>query len=523
MSAPGALFRSTIGCDALLAFQAASSGVVTFAMAPLNSQVQFRFIATDTRDVYYVWINWATISSPGQITVRVETVDTTSGKATGTLYDSNAVITGVTPTAGWQQITFSTPPSTGLTPGTAFAVVILTTTGGTTMTLRGCLAAFGGPNAALFVSADATRADAVESAGSFPILTLGLSEHTTTTEETPNLLGAAVVTTFSTIYGTTSPCAFGAKFIVPANETWNVAAAWLQIGRSGTPAGDLRCRILDTTTPDGVIATATAPVNDLLSVNAHRACIQFASLVTLAAGTYRIVWDSASSVNSSNCYTAKYFPHRTSALCSSGFFLTSGTTGNWTDDNTSLPFCGLWLQNVAPPGGTTLITSPRRIVVPPLRCRTTRVIPLISAGTATTAYVPLRQPARQSTKTLSVVRNRTAALLPGATTTVNQILPLRGSPRVVTRNVVQRRQSPFPFPRVQPLPVKGPVRVSVRTQQSRRPVVLPGSQVIVPLRLPPRVTTRTVPIVRRPANALFASSGGSTVQTVLVTSRRIVR
>jgi hypothetical protein len=551
MAAPGSLFRSNIGCEAWLASQLHAGGVTSFAMAPLNSQVQFRWVATDTRDVYYVWVNWSTVSAPGQITVRIETVDTTTGKATGTLYDANAVITGVTPVAGWQQITFATPPSTGLTAGNAYAVVILTTTGGTTMTLRGCVPTiYGGPSAALFVSADTTRANAAESAGSMSIISLGLSDHTTTTEETPNTTGGAVITSFLTIFGSSSPCAYGAKFTVPANETWVIAAAWILIGRLGTPAGDLRCRLLDTTTPDGVISTTTAPVNDLLSVSGRRACQTFPSPVTLTAGTYRLVWDSPSSANSSNCYFAKYFTYRVAALNSSGFFLTTGAPGSWTDDNTSLPFCGLWLQTVSPPGGT-IVSAPRRVTVQQPRVRPGRIVPLISTTTITTT-VPLplpprrivirqpypqrvrsfvrnaghplvvRTPARQLDRRVTVTRHRASAILPG----VPVLTPIRTPARQVDRRVTvtrHRTAAILPAPPVV-IPLNRPVRQSMRTVYCRYSRLLPPQFRLLPIRQPARQTTRTVIVRRNPGNALFGSGGGTIInQTILVTSKRVVR
>src|SRR5262245_48262057 len=103
MPARGSYWGSRWGADEL-AFARLESGVGTFAMAALNSGCAYRFMAQDTRDVASVRLYWFSVSSPGQVTVRIET--DAAGKPSGTLADAKAVATGVVPAAGWQQVSF---------------------------------------------------------------------------------------------------------------------------------------------------------------------------------------------------------------------------------------------------------------------------------------------------------------------------------------------------------------------------------------------------------------------------------
>src|SRR5262249_33821229 len=157
MAASGRFNRFTWGFDEILREWGVSiaPGATTFAMANLNTGYCARFMANDARDVASVWINWSTVSSPGTVQVRIETIDATTGKPSASLYDATATV-NITPSAGWQQATFASLPTTGLTAGTEYALVLLTTVAGTTQTLRAYLTASGSGS---FPAAALTAAD----------------------------------------------------------------------------------------------------------------------------------------------------------------------------------------------------------------------------------------------------------------------------------------------------------------------------------------------------------------------------
>lgn len=91
----------------------AASGVVSYAMPTLNNGFSGRFMAYDTRDIKSVYVNFSSVSAPGTVELRIETIDNTTGKPSGTLYDANAT-KSFTPAAGWNTVTFDTLPTTGL-------------------------------------------------------------------------------------------------------------------------------------------------------------------------------------------------------------------------------------------------------------------------------------------------------------------------------------------------------------------------------------------------------------------------
>ena len=111
------------------------SAISNYAMAALNAGFCARFPALNTKDIKSIRLYWGTVTAAGVVEARIETIDTATGKPTGSLYDA-AATKSFTPTAGAQTVTFDTLPTTGLTEGTYYALVLLTTTGGTAMTLR---------------------------------------------------------------------------------------------------------------------------------------------------------------------------------------------------------------------------------------------------------------------------------------------------------------------------------------------------------------------------------------------------
>src|SRR3990167_5084146 len=286
MPVPGAQFGSLIGPTIRLN----SGGGVTYAMAALNTGWCSRFTATSTNDIKSVRLSWSGVSSPGTngITLRIETVDATSGKPTGTLYDANATIT-FTAAVDIQTYTFATLPTTGLTVGNSYAIVLLTVVAGTTQTLYAHstitgLASY--PDLVLTAVDGTTRTNFAEVSGSSPYCSL-VDENDS---EIPGAFLPFYTYTIPTahFYSTTNYVA--QKFII--NTSINIAGVSAILIRTGTPAGDVRVRIFDSS--NNVISgtTLTIDKDSLTGVNAKRIVVLFPSVVTLTLGTYRIVFDS---------------------------------------------------------------------------------------------------------------------------------------------------------------------------------------------------------------------------------------
>lgn len=348
MPVPGRMFGTEYGpcAEQRVGALAANTAASTVVMSTLNNGWAGRFTAPDSRNIKSVWVNWSAVTAAGTVQLRIETVDTTTGKPTGTLYDINAV-KSFTPVAGWQNVVFDTAPTTGLTAGTEFAVVLLTTAGGTTMTLRSHAGGSGLPSAALIATDGTTRSNFAEVAGSnSPILTFVMDDNK---EEFFACSPWAAVNN-NNIFGTN---AVAMKFTIPTGV--NVLAAGIDslMSRVGTPAGDLRVRILDSSNTLVAGTSGTISRNSLTNVNGRRLRPSFPAVVTIAPGTYRIAFDSASSANSSNCWRLNSAVARASSNNPSGFSLstTSDVTATpivWTDTATELICAGLVVDDITP-------------------------------------------------------------------------------------------------------------------------------------------------------------------------------
>ena len=332
----------------------------SFAMATLNRGVAYRFTATDTRDVKSVYLNWSSISAPGTVTLRIETIDATTGKPSGSLYDSNAT-KAFTPTSGWQNVAFDSLPTTGLTAGTEYAVVLLTTTGGTTMNIL-CsqnTTSYRYFPVAVMTATDGTTRSNFALAFGVPVGTIVFED------DVEEHVGWAPYASFggSAVFGTLG---VGMKVVVPANLTLSVIGVeWCYMQINGTPAGDLRIRIFDSSDSQLSNASATIDKDSILSGAGARLRIRFPAAVTMAAGTYRIVFDSASSANSSNCWSIYTVVYRAAALAPSNFCYTSTSditagTISWTNTTNEVPPLGLVLGDMTASGGggSGLLTHP---------------------------------------------------------------------------------------------------------------------------------------------------------------------
>jgi hypothetical protein len=347
MAANGRFFRSMWGADA---FVYASQFIpTTVAMASLNSGWCGRFTAQGTRDVKSVWVRWSTVTAPGTVQLRIETVDATTGKPTGTLYDANAVLS-FTPSSGAQQLTFATPPTTGLVDGTDYAVVLLTTVGGTALTLYShtstALTAGAYPAIVLTAADGTTRTNFAEVSNATPAAFSFV--YSDNSEEVPGGWTPYYQNNSDSVYGTN---AGGMKFIIPANVTFNVAGVELfNASPTGTPLS-LRARIWDST--NTIIATRVANQKMMTGYTGNkRARFMFASPVALVGGTYRAMFDQTDHTTLvGNRWNLQYTTPRVSSFIPQGFIRTTtanidATPPTWTDDSASQPMIAMIVDDI---------------------------------------------------------------------------------------------------------------------------------------------------------------------------------
>ncbi|MBI5235574.1 MAG: hypothetical protein HY886_04925 [Deltaproteobacteria bacterium] len=328
----------------------------TYAMAALNTGWCARFKANDTLDVKSVKLRWSSVSAAGTVQLRIETIDATTGKPSGTLYDANAVIS-FTPVAGVQTYTFATLPTTGLTIGNEYAIVLLTTVAGTTQTLQSSAT---GTNYAslpvilLTAANGTTRTNFAEVTDTIPIAGIVWEDNS----ENPSGLCPFHTQNDTAIYTTN---AGAVKMVLPAQVKIAGVFAWQR--KSGTPAGDLRVRVFDSSNNVVANTTVTVDKDSLLTqfTSSRRVQFLFPAVVTLAAGTYRIVWDSASSANSSNCWTIRTATFFSSAGVPSASRLSTCPdvgTPVWTDSTTDMAAGGFLLDDIVAGTGGGMLVHP---------------------------------------------------------------------------------------------------------------------------------------------------------------------
>lgn len=338
------------GADVVVRGMANAGGVSSFDMSALNKGWCARFTAPDTRDVASVYVNWSAVTAGGTVQVRIETIDATTGKPTGTLYDASASLS-FTPVAGWQILTFASLPTTGLTAGTEYGVVLLTTTGGTNHALRSHTAGAtpGGayPTDTLTATDGTTRSNFAESGGAVPVCTLVMED---SVEEILAMHPFATLTN----YNLATTAAAGMKFVVPTGLTFSVLGVDVgSLAKVGTPAGDLRGRILNSS--DAAVSGTTITVDKdslITGVQGRRLFLPFVAPVSLSAGTYRLVFDSSGSANTSNCWRVFGAVARAAGNVPSSFIATNTSdvtagTISWTDTATE-QFVGAVIINDIP-------------------------------------------------------------------------------------------------------------------------------------------------------------------------------
>lgn len=340
---PGIMFRLLL------------NGADTQNMYTLNNASCYRFHATTTKDVKSVNISWYNIvGGPPTMNLSIEPI--TDGKPTGTPYDA-AATKSFNPSAAatWQTVTFDTLPTTGMTVGNEYGIVIINTAnnGCTNATIRHYMAVSGYPITAMYAADGTTRANLAEvgSSGSIPVCTLVFDDDT---EESLGMFPFAVTNTAFLIYG--ADRWVGSLITVPTGIQIKVRGIYVNyVSGSGTPAsrGDLRVRILDST--NGVELTRTFDRDSLQSLQYKRMEVIFEP-VTLAAGTHRVVLDSSGS-DVTNNWTFKGCQASSSKFVPSSCIWTSCTDGStgptWSNDSTVFSPISLLLDDISSTGGTT--------------------------------------------------------------------------------------------------------------------------------------------------------------------------
>ncbi len=326
-------------------------GPSTYDIKANNAGWCARFMALSTLDIKSVRVSWSAVTiGTGTMTLRIETIDATTGKPTGTLYDANAVIASITPAAGITTYTFASLPTTGLTIGTEYGVVLLTTAAFTTCTLNISAANWGNlvtitPGQSLTSATGSTRSTFAEVGNAIPVVSFVLEDDS---EDPFNDAPLGNYSSFG-IYGTRG---LAGKFVI--SHTIKVMGVQAFFSKTGTPAGDIRCRIFDSA--DNVVSGTTVTIDKDSIITASGGASRlfpFSPLVTLQPGTYRIVLDSASSENSSNCWDGRIANPLNAAVTAASPFISSTTTDLtagpivWTDNSTGqLPVMNLFLDDI---------------------------------------------------------------------------------------------------------------------------------------------------------------------------------
>lgn len=361
MAVPGPLYGSRIGGPFVMT-QVQVNGNASFAMGPLNSGWCARFTARSTKDVKGVKVRWATVTSAGQYSVRIETITATTGKPSGTLYDANAEITGQVPVDSTVVAsTFASLPTTGLTAGTEYGVVLLTTTGGTTHTLRShavtnaIISLY--PTIVLTAADGTTRTNFAEVASSVPIVSIVLEDDTEEILGLANFGGTAngpMITDGSGLRG--------AALKFTTGSTVEVVGYEFMLGQVGTPpsGSNVRCRLFDSSDNTVSNSTVTLDYDSLITGAGNKMVLApLASALTLAAGTYRLVLDepAGASTSTSNCWRSVANTTMTGSIAYPTA-LAHSTCPNlgaapivWTDTASATPIMGLLLNDVPSAGG----------------------------------------------------------------------------------------------------------------------------------------------------------------------------
>lgn len=357
MAAYGSLAGTYIGPLNNHAYGITNGNLITYAMPTANNGWAARIMAYGTRDFKAIYVNFSSVSSPGSVEARIETIDATSGKPSGSLYDAAATKT-FTPTAGWNTVTFDSLPTAGTTAGTEYALVLLKTDTGTTCTLNARVSANNDgtfPCIPLTASDISTRSNFAEAGGgNAPICYFKMED------DAIEAMGCCpiVASSAGAFYG--SDIVVAQKIVLPVSVVVRgvMSAQTGALTRTGTPAGDIRFRILDSGNSAISGTTVTIDKDSMTNSNGRGIFIPLNN-VTLAAGTYRLAFDSVSSANSSNCFALRYATLNDAALQGTGFCYSESTNAStsftWSDTTTRQVLIGLSLDSIPAAGGGSSI------------------------------------------------------------------------------------------------------------------------------------------------------------------------
>lgn len=324
-----------------------SNGANTRIMNTINNGTCFRFIATTTKDIKSVKINWYAVGSPPNVTLTIEGIDS-DGKPDGTPYDASATKT-FTPTVGWQTVTFDTLPTTGLTVGNVYGIVMISQSTSGTLTLRSFAYVGAYPICEMEAADGTTRSNFAETDYTTPVCTLVFDDDT---EEACGMCPYATTTSMFTIYG--ADRWVGAVFTIPSGiqmKVRGVALGYLLGYGTAGNRGDVRVRILNSS--NGEEASQTVDRDCLKDTGMRELIIPF-DVATLGAGTHRIVIDSAGSnatdywgFRGATASSTKFVP----TFCRYTYCTDASTGPTWTDDSYSATAALFLLDDISATGG----------------------------------------------------------------------------------------------------------------------------------------------------------------------------
>ena len=324
--------------------------VIALVMNTANNAWCGRFMAASSKDIKSVAVSFSAVTTPGTMTARIETIDATTGKPTGTLYDA-AATKSFTPAAGINVVTFDTLPTTGLTPGVEYGFVLIKDDTGTTCTLRARVSSTALPGTVLTATDGSTRSNFGEVGANTAI---GCFIDEDDAYQTLNLCPAYTNGSFLT-YGADRIAAV--KIVLPTSMSIKAVTGVASgiVVRAGTPAGDLRIRVLDTSNNVVSGMSWTLDKDSMANSSARGIYLPTNGLITVPAGTYRIALDSPDSANSSNCFGLRYAFLFDASLQPNGWGYSESTNQStsftWTDTTTNTTTLGFALDDVPASGG----------------------------------------------------------------------------------------------------------------------------------------------------------------------------
>ncbi len=353
MPIAGTLNGSIIGPPREASWVALNGGMTLYLMETVNEAWCARFTALSTKDLKTVRLHWTTITTAGTVTLRIETIDAATGKPTGTLYDANATIVNFTPVVGLQNYTFATLPTTGLVAGAEYGIVLITTGAGTTHSLSsGATVTHRSyqPMAVLTAVDGTTRSNFALVANMIPCVSIVWEDNS---EDPCGMLPYYSYAT-NNIFTTNA----GGSIITTSVPLILAGIQIDAIGKVGTPAGDLRIQILNTS---NVQVPGTEIILDKDTFPGYQSHSKFPTLITLPAGTYRVVCDSAASANSSNCWYVRSVKFLHPDSVGSNFRKTTCPDIGipvWTDNTTENVGINFLLDDIPIAAGGGLLTHP---------------------------------------------------------------------------------------------------------------------------------------------------------------------